>query len=1796
MNHPIKIIWKYKNNNRRVQYNTYIFIGDVNKHILKILNIIKGLSLYDTLTTLSIDEYKILEKIYGDFWYKYFFNIYHINFTVSSIKDNVTQKKELVDKYGDIWFEKHINKYVIFERKIFYTYDALIKERLTSKIIKKGKQRAREYAPTLDEITDFTLKKKHKQIGGEDVDMDKFELQEELDSEEIEDIFKEDDVVLDEHANETANLIKEAVDNKNIIKENSKLVPFNDINDNETYDTDLKNEFKKDYVISQYIYLDDTIKTIRTKICCGLKMSNKFGDDFYLMPSRQYLWGEYYYENKINKIMIGQKWTRKAELLQVDIEPDNNIRVYEELRENLKLLRDDMRRYGSKIKMEEDNNYILYDYNDYLMNNEIFMIDLYNELGIGYTTTEQQNLMDLYIKIYFPKIKIDDFINIVAFLNDTTKGNELDKSILTYNTLNNDLIMENEIMDAVEKERITGKSEFFDVTYITQSAVNVFVKQENKKKINLFKIFDNFILDDTYSIIRYQSPNRNIIFKFNEKDIQKQLTNKISNNLLMKWFESSGTGLSFKVKTKEIHNASDKYIIISIIDNGKIEYKTQWKEEEKATIEDIKLTFKYVIDLIKKINSENKQKINIPEYEEFKFAFINSIQRFYLPKKAIINHNDLSDFSRLFYPYISLVIDPKKRATKNLLNETKSKYGTYLRYRRVSNYDNPIKLEQRILYFIKNYEFTTAQLIKELSKQFNITEEKALAEYVKVQEKYPYVKKSRKVLKKLENIPKYKPPGISVEIQGKMIDKYTIRLSGVKDNIYLDWITSFINTLLHLYIKVYIKKEKEYQHLKEILKNLSKIAKRRHKVEDVVIYEKKYKEIKEMEKKDKLRIGFKPEKGQNQWTRACQNSGTSRRRPQQRTIEELIKEGYKLNKSTGIYEKRIILKNKHRKRTETIIKAVKLQEYNQEGIPTENEIYYKCDPKENGEYMYIGFLTKSSNPYGYCMPCCFKKDPSTTTNTMKKDFFEKCLLQEQDVNKHLTASKIDKLYILQDSNKIQEGRIGFLQKYLDVYLNGITGKKIVLNNNHFLVQSENGYLLKRGIFQSETSFINAMAFILDKTIDEIKNKFISILESDKKDRIFTFLNEGDIKTRFVTRENFIDFIKNTIHIDYDMVKDLFLIPNVFTKNGILPVIFVKRNYQIKEHNTVKNKEDFYIKCNNNEGYNMLLDYDISLIVQESNNYYPIINVIKKSKTDSVFEIEKIFNNNDIVNHINDFYERTCSIDFISETISTHISLIARKINNLLKDIHEFKPKYQVIDVRNKCIYLITNKLIIPTKPSCCIYNLEIIKGVSKYMHNFNDTLNEMIKLDKLCPKLKIKPIGVYYDRMTDNKYHVIAITTITHESIPILPEDIEKEVIKDYTKENKPLYNIIDKEILTFRNEVIPDDRIRSVNKERYIDESYQLFRFALSNYINNLENAKFKNKIIKLINSKNKDESKKKIKIMLYKLIDDKLVRLYEETIQGGGGKLVNIIQFPNIDNYQINNTRMLCEDKGKEECDIHCSYRNNECKLGIPIELAVHFVSKVTNELISNDVKAMEILNTTNEYYVSDVVDYNKYTERKNQSVISSTSGLLKKSLQTLFGTNIPIIGKTYKLKTNEIDYIQLNNDNPLNDIKDKYIQRIIPDNNTIIRAFANGFYWLKHPYDDISIRNIGYYSILQNELAIYFKSVIIDWLNKNKLEPDIVKYIQLSKKEMKKPQKSFIIKIWKSIRTFTNGVIEYYVLNKIFGIVIRVYDENDEVMYIFDNGIKKETNINKTNMINIRFLGIGEIPANVDVIYYK
>ena len=87
-----------------------------------------------------------------------------------------------------------------------------------------------------------------------------------------------------------------------------------------------------------------------------------------------------------------------------------------------------------------------------------------------------------------------------------------------------------------------------------------------------------------------------------------------------------------------------------------------------------------------------------------------------------------------------------------------------------------------------------------------------------------------------------------------------------------------MKVLIYLYVETYLYKNAEYTKLKSVLLTLTKIAKRKNKVVEIVDYDEETNKVRDITNLDKARLGFRPEKGQNQWTRSCQNSGNNNKR------------------------------------------------------------------------------------------------------------------------------------------------------------------------------------------------------------------------------------------------------------------------------------------------------------------------------------------------------------------------------------------------------------------------------------------------------------------------------------------------------------------------------------------------------------------------------------------------------------------------------------------------------------------------------------------------------------------------------------------------------------------------------------------------------------------------------------------------------------------------------------------------------------------------------------------------------
>lgn len=143
MQDPIKIIHKFKNNNRRIQYKVYIFIGSlIPKDIDDILELIINKDFYMTLIMLNTQQYNSLVNYYGEFWYDKFFISYHINSQKQIINSNITKKNALITKYNETWYNKHIVNLSI--AKLSYSFASMyynyftIKKKIKSHTVKTG--------------------------------------------------------------------------------------------------------------------------------------------------------------------------------------------------------------------------------------------------------------------------------------------------------------------------------------------------------------------------------------------------------------------------------------------------------------------------------------------------------------------------------------------------------------------------------------------------------------------------------------------------------------------------------------------------------------------------------------------------------------------------------------------------------------------------------------------------------------------------------------------------------------------------------------------------------------------------------------------------------------------------------------------------------------------------------------------------------------------------------------------------------------------------------------------------------------------------------------------------------------------------------------------------------------------------------------------------------------------------------------------------------------------------------------------------------------------------------------------------------------------------------------------------------------------------------------------------------------------------------------------------------------------------------------------------------------------------
>ena len=669
---------------------------------------------------------------------------------------------------------------------------------------------------------------------------------------------------------------------------------------------------------------------------------------------------------------------------------------------------------------------------------------------------------------------------------------------------------------------------------------------------------------------------------------------------------------------------------------------------------------------------------------------------------------------------------------------------------------------------------------------------------------------------------------------------------------------------------------------------------------------------------------------------------------------------------------------------------------------------------------------------------------------------------------------------------------------------------------------------------------------------------------------------------------------------------------------------------------------------------MFENKDLLIMIKDGKYYYPIVEISKHDENSKNVEIKKLFNktskaDSEIIELIKKFFAKTIQ-DVQIDFVKSHTS--ARETYLILEELAKKNPQFtitnQVIDSRFKCKYLITKeKGIIPVIPSGIIDDLSTIcLNTVEYSNrqdcfskinfqNINQTQKYLEDLYLLSnKKLNVKPIGLFYDFISeDNFANIIGIMTSNNDLVPVAKQLIPiKELEKNKViYQNRPLYHELDIKLASYSKNYfeIIDNRIKNVNQVKYLDESYQLFKFELSNILSDKTYESEKNKLKKLIESKNSLEIQELLLNLCVSKIGDKTIN--KDLV---GNELVKIIKdLPDLDYYKINNQRKICAKLNDEGCAInpHCNYvvdtkvskikSKPKCTFVLTERYLLEFIKKISLELCEQEVKAYELLKEK-KYFVQDIVDYNNFTEKSGQKIIKSSNTNLQKILSDIFGKeHVPKIGRRHLSKKYEADIQTLQLENPLKDIKDAYSQLIIPFNYSILRAYVNGYYWIKHKLYTSDIRNLGYYSDSQNDIVNLFRSLIIDWLNipdniklltelsvsAKKLLASPIVYIDLtpeSSSNTKLIVNKYIVKLMEKNTEDNFGFLELFILNNIHDIPIVIIVNGLPKYFINNSDIKiiKSDNINNNYLKNLNIcIGFdvnidNKYPNIVDSIYYK
>ena len=1341
--------------------------------------------------------------------------------------------------------------------------------------------------------------------------------------------------------------------------------------------------------IPEFINYDDSIEDLKNNIYIHTNV----------IPDFQHL--TYEYKGELNP--LGYKYYDNLRELSIDISSVSNI-------QNVSNLIDEkmyFRFKNERLVYENQNKFILKDYPN--LGNEIGLVNLktflenYNINIIQELFQDIENkkkLLVTFVKKYWPNM---NDIKFTSILNDE-KIQYLSKELMFQDRyINNQLIY---YLHNINSNDIKVDLESSSITLIM---FHLNYKTSNEKFLNLRGIFDFFETSEDVPFIKF---NDSITGKTIKK-LYKPALKYIPKQDIQKMFKGEHPkGIHFRTRIVKNPKHQDYFNFMPIINihaDGKIEFRPSWKQIKNTDFGIIKDCIETITNFIRRINEihheiyQQSKDIRLPNKKSgnMEIAFFNINIKFKLPSGNEIDFNKLNEIVRVFSPFISI---NKKEMLKDDDDNYEDSVGTYIRYKRVQNFEYYLNDAIKVLKEV--YVFSDKRIIIELINFFNMNREEATRKldtwnkinFSKITEERQNVfKEYGKDVEKAIN--RYtKRIGVDIKIQGPKEDGYNIIIEGVNSIKQYEDIYNFMGRLLHIYdnFDSYIKKKSIFTDIfKKNTRGKTFISKKYN------VSTKDTKKVKSLKIADPKLFDINPSVNVSKfklYSKLCQGD---RRQPTVYNEEEF---------------KKINIKNDEELKKQKDYKTSYALKVKNKTYPDKIN-YYVC---KDHKYKYPGFLQSNKHPENLCLVCCHTSSSLNPNKPTKHSTYNSCKGQEDGESE----SSINIKYVKQAGKFIKPDGLGKLPKYLDSYLN--ENMKYIESKNNIL---ENGsdYYLKYGIKQDNETFLSIFIKIFGFNTKNQLIKNVEKLISDTK--IFNSLENGNLKYKFKNYKNFIKYLENKedLVIDHEFTWDLFRQPNLSKNlpNGINIIIF----NEVEDGN-------INIVCPYHDDLSHFIDSNKkSIIIYKSVfSTNPIFRIkVNKNKLD----IDKFINHTDLVlKKIINIYQDRCfqekrRFENKFENITGFkIPLNAIDLYSEIENLKKYKIKYQHVDNLNHTVGLIItpknkNELsYIPCKPS------EPLKHINSIDNNFDYDYTTIMKLsDYLYQNSKIKIEIIKY--IVDKNDKIIKLLTNYGTPIPIKPINKSK-IIKKLPYE-KSIFK--DSEIDKFINnkQSLEDGRIKAVKMINYSDELYQLLRMEFSKLIENEKDTGIRKKIFKILEKKSGDlkqslkdigisaddrrkiieidsnerdieykrksilnlniQQDQKCKQSILKIINDDNLK-YEEKdsnlLKLLKNELKKIIisgkKIPNLESYTPSNIRKTCNvftSKGKCNENIHCLFdKTGSCKLYIPDQS--NFLNKMiinlSQELLKNILKRNEILNNN----IDLIIDKNKYIQRSQEVLI--------------------------------------------------------------------------------------------------------------------------------------------------------------------------------------------------------------------